>query len=186
MLMVLKHVKNHLMRARKSTRRFFFHFLKFSCFHHQFLLTLRFCSILRVMEYAATVWSHPFCHWDKWIGSDQLWIKLEWEGDQPAEEQNIPVLRTRNASIRRPTCKPNFLHTALCQTNKQTKALSASSWRDASAWAESVAFSTLTCRNRARRHSRRTLRHTAQSRTPTPATQRWQETGAVRRSKMLI
>lgn len=34
-------------------------------------------------------------------------------------------------------------------------------------------FLTLTCRNRAHRHSRRTLRHIAQSRTPTPATQRW-------------
>lgn len=32
---------------------------------------------------------------------------------QPADEQNIPVLKTRNASIRRPTCKPNFLQTAL-------------------------------------------------------------------------
>lgn len=36
--------------------------------------------------------------------------------DQPAEEQNIPVLRTRNANIRRPTCNPNFLQTALWHT----------------------------------------------------------------------
>lgn len=38
----------------------------------------------------------------------------EIECDQPADEQNIPVLRTRKANIRRPTCKPNFLQTALC------------------------------------------------------------------------
>lgn len=38
--------------------------------------------------------------------------------DSPAEEQNIPALRTRNASRSRPTCKPNFLHTALCEIHE--------------------------------------------------------------------
>lgn len=33
--------------------------------------------------------------------------------DPPADEQNIPVLRTKKASISRLTCSPNFLHTAL-------------------------------------------------------------------------
>lgn len=45
--------------------------------------------------------------------------KLDIECDQPADEQNIPVLRTRNANIKRPTCKPNFLQTALCHKYNQ-------------------------------------------------------------------
>lgn len=44
---------------------------------------------------------------------------LDIKCDQPADEQNIPVLRTRNANIKRPTCKPNFLQTALCHKYHQ-------------------------------------------------------------------
>lgn len=45
--------------------------------------------------------------------------RLDNKCDQPADEQNIPVLRTRNANIKRPTCKPNFLQTALCRKYDQ-------------------------------------------------------------------
>lgn len=46
---------------------------------------------------------------------------LLYKSDQPADEQNMPVLKTRKANNSRPTCKPNFLQTALCKTNKQVK-----------------------------------------------------------------
>lgn len=95
------------------------------------------------------------------------------EFDQPADEQNIPVLRTRNANIRRPTCKPNFLQTALCQTHKQTKQLTRCQCNQPQMCKPKHLVRKLTCRNRAHRHSRRTLRHIVQSRTPTPATQSW-------------
>lgn len=36
----------------------------------------------------------------------------------PEDEQNMPVLRTKKASIIRLTCNPNFLHTALGERQK--------------------------------------------------------------------
>lgn len=97
--------------------------------------------------------------------------RLDNKCDQPADEQNIPVLRTRNANIKRPTCKPNFLQTALC--HKYT-VINIAAIETLETHKLKQLESELTCRNTVHRHSRRTLGHIAQSRTPGPATtQAW-------------
>ena len=51
--------------------------------------------------------------WNQPVMATKVVYMQKEEGRNAADEQNIPVLRTRKANIRRPTCKPNFLHTAL-------------------------------------------------------------------------
>lgn len=92
---------------------------------------------------------------------------LDIKCDQPAEEQNIPVLRTRNANIRRPTCNPNFLQTALGHKYAPTNQFYITI---ISKKTKVKALRELTCRNKVHKRSRRTLRHIVRSRTPTPAT----------------
>lgn len=96
------------------------------------------------------------------------WVK---DAPLPADEQNIPVLRTRNANIRRPTCKPNFLQTALRQINKEANELNPCPYNQPQMCVPECLVCKLTYRSRVRRHSRKMLRRIVQSRTPTPATQ---------------